>query len=161
MGPAASPTEADHLSAIEERAWRGLVRAHSCLIKQLDARLEAEHGLPLSSFEVLQRLARADEGKLRMHDVAASVLLSRSGLTRLVDRLERDGLVNRCSCENDARGAYAVITDAGRERVLAARASHRRLVHEVFTGRCSEGELEQLAELMARLVPPASDCDKT
>jgi DNA-binding MarR family transcriptional regulator len=159
MGPAASLTEHDHLSAVEERAWRGLVRAHSCLVKRLDAELEAEHGLPLSSFQVLLRLARADGGKLRMHDVAASVLLSRSGLTRLVDRLEKEGLVDRCSCENDARGAYAVITAAGRERVAAAKASHHALVREMLTARCTDEELGQLGDLLDRLLPPEACCD--
>ena len=113
MSSAASPPQPDTLSPTELRAWRGLVKAHACLVKRLDAQLEAEHGVPLSSYEVLTRLSEADGGKLRMHDIAAAVMLSRSGLTRLVDRLERDGLVGRCSCENDARGAYAVITDAG------------------------------------------------
>src|ERR1700710_2794912 len=100
MADLASPTELEQLSATEERAWRALVRAHACLVKRLDAQLEAQHGVPLTSFEVLVRLAKADSGKLRMHDIASSVLLSRSGLTRLIDRLERDGLVSRCSCEN-------------------------------------------------------------
>ena len=158
MGPAASTTEHDQRSAVEERAWRGLVRAHACLVKRLDAALESEHGLPLSSFEVLQRLARAEGGKLRMHDVAASVLLSRSGLTRLVDRLERDGLVDRCSCENDARGAYAVITEAGRERAAAAKASQRALVRELLASRCDEAELEQLADLLERFSPTDGCC---
>src|SRR3954454_9679217 len=101
MADAASQTTLDSLSPTELRAWRGLVRAHACLVKRLDAQLEAEHGLPLTSHEVLLRLDAAPDGKLRMHDIASGVMLSRSGLTRLVDRLERDGLVHRCSCEND------------------------------------------------------------
>ena len=158
MGPAASTTELDRLSPAEERAWRALVRAHACLVKRLDAQLESEHGLPLTSYEVLLRLCAADGGKMRMHDIASSVLLSRSGLTRLVDRLERDGLVDRCSCENDARGAYAVITDAGRERAAAAKASQRALVRELLASRCSEGELEQLADLLERFSPTDGCC---
>lgn len=161
MADLASPTELEQLSATEERAWRALVRAHACLVKRLDAQLEAEHGLPLTSYEVLVRLTKADGGKMRMHDIASSVLLSRSGLTRLVDRLERDGLVDRCSCENDARGAYAVITDAGRGKVSAARASHLEGIHALFVAHYTEAELELLGPLLERLLPPGGCCPKT
>src|SRR3954447_25643396 len=138
MADASSQIILDSLSPTELRAWRGLVRAHTCLIKRLDAQLEAEHGLAITSFEVLTRLGEAPGGKLRMHDIAASVMLSRSGLTRLVDRLERDGLVHRCSCENDARGAYAVITGEGRARCASARATHLAGVRELFLAHFSE-----------------------
>src|SRR5436305_10604378 len=142
MSSAASPTEQDTLSPTDLRAWRGLVRAHACLVKRLDAQLEAEHGVPLSSYEVLNRLSGADGGKLRMHDIAASVLLSRSGLTRLVDRLERDGLVERCSCEHDARGAYAVLTDGGRARLAEAKVTHRARPRSLLADLYSEAALE-------------------
>jgi len=158
MADLASPTDLEQLSATEERAWRALVRAHACLVKRLDAQLEAEYGLPLTSYEVLLRLTAADDGKLRMHDIASSVLLSRSGLTRLIDRLERDGLVHRCSCENDARGAYAVITDGGREKVAAARASHLAGVRSLFVAHYSEAELELLGPLLERLLPSDGCC---
>jgi DNA-binding MarR family transcriptional regulator len=161
MSAAASPTEPDTLSPTALRAWRGLVRSHACLVKRLDAQLEAEHGLPLSSYEVLSRLAEAEECKLRMHDIAASVMLSRSGLTRLVDRLERDGLVSRCSCENDARGAYAVITEAGRERLAEARATHRAGIRDLFAAHYAEAELEQLGALLERLLPAGGCCSQT
>jgi DNA-binding MarR family transcriptional regulator len=160
MSSAASPTQQDTLSPTEQRAWRGLVRAHACLVKRLDAQLEAEHGVPLSSYEVLNRLADTEGGKLRMHDIAASAMLSRSGLTRLVDRLERDGLVSRCSCENDARGAYAVITDAGRERLAQAKVTHRAGIRELFVAHYSEAELELLAPLLERLLPADGCCSQ-
>jgi DNA-binding MarR family transcriptional regulator len=158
MAPAASQTELDSLTATEQRAWRALVRAHACLVKRLDAQLEAEHGLPLTSYEVLLRLTSADGGKMRMHDIATSVLLSRSGLTRLVDRLERDGLVRRCSCENDARGAYAVITADGRTRCAGARVTHLAGVRAMFVAHYSEAELELLGPLLERLLPADGCC---
>ncbi|MFL5843717.1 MAG: MarR family winged helix-turn-helix transcriptional regulator [Solirubrobacteraceae bacterium] len=158
MADLASPTELEQLSAVEERAWRALVKAHACLVKRLDAQLEAAHGLPLTSYEVLVRLSKSEGGKLRMHDIASSVLLSRSGLTRLIDRLERDGLVNRCSCENDARGAYAVITDTGRERVAEARATNLDGVRSLFVAHYSEAELELLGPLLERLLPSDGCC---
>ena len=161
MGPAAASTELEHLTAAEERAWRGLVRAHACLVKRLDAQLEADHGLPLTSHEVLLRLAGTPQGKMRMHDIASSVLLSRSGLTRLVDRLERDGLVHRCSCENDARGAYAVITEEGRAKLAAAGASHMAAVRRLFLSHYTEDELEQLGSLLGRLLPAEGCCAQT
>jgi DNA-binding MarR family transcriptional regulator len=161
MASAASPTELETLTAVEERAWRSLVRAHACLVKRLDAQLEAEHGLPLTSHEVLLRLSETPGGKMRMHDIASSVLLSRSGLTRLVDRLERDGLVDRCSCENDARGAYAVITDAGRAKLAEAGASHRAAVRSLFLAHYTEAELEQLGMLLGRLLPADGCCAET
>ena len=158
MADLASPTDLEQLSATEERAWRALVRAHACLVKRLDAQLEAEHGLPLTSYEVLLRLSKSDDGKMRMHDIASSVLLSRSGLTRLVDRLERDGLVDRCSCENDARGAYAVITADGRQKVAAARAAHLTGVRQLFVAHYSEEELALLGPLLERLLPGDGCC---
>src|ERR1700758_1479042 len=85
----------------ELRAWRGMLRVHASLTKALDAQLEAAHGLPLSSYEVLMYLADAPEEKMRMSELANSVILSRSGLTRLVDRLEREGLLERQSCPSD------------------------------------------------------------
>ena len=157
MASAASQTDLE-LSAVEERAWRSLVRAHACLVKRIDVQLEAEHGVSLTSHEVLLRLEAAPEGKLRMHDIASGVMLSRSGLTRLVDRLERDGLVHRCSCENDARGAYAVITDDGRAKVSEARASHLAAVRELFLNRFSEDELAALGDLLGRLAGSDACC---
>ena len=91
----------------------GFLRVHAALERDLDAELIAAHGLPLSSYEVLLTVADAPEERMRMSEIADSVLLSRSGVTRLVDRLERDGLVERVPCEDDARGQYAVLTRAG------------------------------------------------
>src|SRR5471030_1834500 len=87
--------EQDALSLGELRAWRGLLRAHACLAKRLDAELEHAHRLPMTSYEVLHHLEEATEGRMRMCDLADQAQLSRSGLTRLVDRLEREGLLER------------------------------------------------------------------
>jgi DNA-binding MarR family transcriptional regulator len=143
--------ESDGLSEAELRAWRGLLRAHASLAKRLESRLEREHGLQLSSYEVLQHLIDAPGGRMRMCDLAEQAQLSRSGLTRLVDRLERDELLGRCSCEHDARGAYACLTDRGRERLDAARGTHRAVVREHFLSHFSEGELETLGKMWERV----------
>ena len=133
------------------RAWRGLLRAHACLVKRLDAELERCHGLPMSSFEVLHHLASADDGRMRMRELAEHAQLSRSGLTRLVDRLEREGLLNRCSCDHDARGAYACLTSAGAKRLQEARATHVALVREQFISRFSTAELAAMAKMWERI----------
>jgi len=143
--------EPDCLSESELRAWRGLLRAHASLAKRLESRLEREHGLQLSSYEVLQHLMDAPAGKMRMCDLAEQAQLSRSGLTRLVDRLERDELLGRCTCEHDARGAYACLTDRGRERLDAARGTHRAVVREHFVSHFSEPELEALGKMWDRI----------
>jgi len=148
-------TTISRLDARELRAWRGLLRVHASLSKALDARLEAEHGLPLTSYEVLLHLAETDAGKMRMCDLASSVVLSRSGLTRLVDRLERDGLLARESCASDARGAFAKLTPLGEERLAAARATQRAGVRELFLANVSDEELEVLASVWERVLPAA------
>jgi DNA-binding MarR family transcriptional regulator len=150
------PSSTGQLAPLEIRAWRGLLRVHASLSKALDAELEAEHDLPLTSYEVLMYLADAEQERMRMCDLAASVILSRSGLTRLVDRLERDGLITRESCASDARGAFARLTPAGRERLKAARATHLAGVRTMFLDHFTPDELEALAGYWERVVPGAS-----
>ena len=135
----------------ELRTWRGMLRAHAALTKQLDAELESRHGLPLTSYEVLVRVADAEDERMRMCDLASSIVLSRSGLTRLVDRLERDGLIVRESCASDARGAFARLTLQGRETLEAARTTHHAGVRKLFLGRLSADERELLADVWDRL----------
>ena len=149
------------LDETELRAWRGLLRAHATLVKRLDAELEAAHGLPLTSYEVLLHLSKSQGCKMRMCDVADSVLLSRSGLTRLVDRLERDGLVERVSCPDDARGAFARLTDAGREKLAAASATHLEGVREHFLSHFDTSELAVLAEACERVAGAPSCASET
>jgi DNA-binding MarR family transcriptional regulator len=153
---ATANTPASHaLDERELRAWRGMLRAHAALTKALDADLESVHGLPLSSYEVLMYLNDAEDGRMRMRDLAASVILSRSGLTRLVDRLEREGLIRRESCPSDARGAYAVLTPTGIGKLAAARDTHLAGVRSLFLSHFTAEELELLAGARERVLPGA------
>ena len=149
-----SPThKLEELSAVELGAWRGLLRVHSALVRDLDAELEAAHGLPLSSYDVLIHLQAAPGRRLRMAELAESVLLSRSGMTRLVDRLVRDGLIVRGTCESDGRGSFAVLTDEGEALLARARPTHLAGVRERFLSRFSDTELRTMAQLWERLLP--------
>ena len=129
---------------------------HSRLLRELDAELCAQHRLPLSSYEVLLNLSGAPERRMRMSELADSVLLSRSGLSRLCDRLERDGMVERVVASTDARGAFAVITPLGLARFWQAQLTHLAGVRERFTSRFSDSELRELAALWERVLPGAS-----
>ena len=114
----------EELTGTELGAWRGLLRVHAALVRELDAELDAAHDLPLSSYDVLIYLQAAPGRRLRMAELADSVLLSRSGVTRLVDRLEREGLIVRDTCASDGRGLYAVLTDEGEALLASARPTH-------------------------------------
>jgi DNA-binding MarR family transcriptional regulator len=149
-------TAADQLTAVELGAWRGLLRVHAALVKSLDAQLAAAHDLPLSSYEVLITLEAAPGRKLRMSELADSVLLSRSGMTRLVDRLERDRLLERDHCTADGRGCFAVLTPKGLEAVAEARRTHLSGVRERFLSQFADDELQALAGFWERVVPGAS-----
>ncbi|HSP39729.1 MAG TPA: MarR family transcriptional regulator [Frankiaceae bacterium] len=132
-------------------AWRGFLNAHSYVVRRLEAELEAEQSMPLANYDVLVQLAEAPDHALRMSELASSVLLSRSGLTRLVDRLEREGLVERRASPDDARGTLAVLTPAGLTRLREAWVTHLRGVREHMVSRFSPDELTTLAELLSRL----------
>ncbi|MGL6279135.1 MAG: MarR family winged helix-turn-helix transcriptional regulator [Gaiella sp.] len=141
------------LSAHELAAWRGFLRAHAGLVRELDHELETTHGLPLHEYEVLLLLAEADHGRLRMSELADGALLSQSGLTRLVDRLEQAGLVVRERCEQDRRGLYARITDEGSRRFAQARVTHLAGVRSRFLDRFTTDELDALAAAWERVQP--------
>jgi DNA-binding MarR family transcriptional regulator len=145
--------EQEALSPEEARAWQALMRAHACLAKRLESALEGTHRLPLTSYEVLHRLEEASGGRMRMCDLADRAQLSRSGLTRLADRLESEGLIVRCSCDHDARGSYACITESGRERLEEARATHLTVVRQQFFAHFSPEELGVLASMWERIAP--------
>ena len=143
------------LTREELGAWRGLLRVHAGMTKALDAELVRAHGLPLSSYEVLLFLADAPGGRMRMSELAESVLLSRSGLTRLADRLAGYGLIERAQCTEDARGWFAAITPKGREVFDEARKTHLDGVRRLFVGSFSQDELETLGSCLERLAPAA------
>src|SRR4051794_3614666 len=120
--PTTSPRPTgEKLSPRELDAWRGFLRVHATLIRELDDELMAAHSLPLVSYDVLVNL---EDGPMRMSDLADTVLLSRSGLTRLVDRLSAQGLIERRPCEDDGRGSLAALTPAGEARLAEARPTH-------------------------------------
>ena len=147
----------DKLTPLELGAWRELLRVHSVLTRELDEELRRSHGLPLSSYDVLVNLESAPDRQMRMSELADAVLLSRSGLTRLVERLERDGLLTRTDCPSDARGSLAVLTDAGLARLAEARKTHLRGVRERFLDRFDDAELEQLAVWWQRVLAPGHE----
>jgi DNA-binding MarR family transcriptional regulator len=134
-----------------ETAWIRLLRAHAAVTRELSARLEAAHGLTLSDFDVLVQLYNAPERSLRRVDIARAVLLTASGITRLLDGLERAGWVEKRACDADARVSYAVLTAAGVEKFEAARETHLADIEELFSSRYTPDERDQLAELLGRL----------
>jgi len=132
-------------------AFVALVKAHATATRQLSAQLVADHGLTVSDYEVLLRLARAPDRRLRRVDLAQQVLLTPSGITRLLDGLERQGWVDRASCAEDRRVVYAVLTDAGLAKLYEARTSHVAQIEEHFARHLGGEELGSLVDLLGRL----------
>jgi DNA-binding MarR family transcriptional regulator len=145
------PSQVLSRQSLGAQAFVSLIRAHASATRRLNAQLSAEHGLTLSDFEVLLRLARAPDRRMRRVDLAEEVLLTASGITRLLDGLERQGLVERASCSTDRRVVYAVITDDGLAKLRKAASSHFAQVEELFGDRYDESELTELDSLLARL----------
>jgi len=137
--------------ALPDGAWIRFLRAHAALTRELSARLEALHELTLSDFDVLVQLYYAEGQRMRRIDIARSVLLTASGITRLLDGLESSGLVAKERCDSDARVTYAVLTKAGVKKIEEARDSHLADIEELFASRFSQTERQQLAELLGRL----------
>jgi DNA-binding MarR family transcriptional regulator len=135
----------------EVQAWAKLLRAHAALTRRFSADLQSAHGLTLNDYEVLLHLAHAPERRLRRVDLAGSILLTASGITRLLEGLERAGYVDRAADENDARVTYAVLTAEGYEKLRAAAPTHVGGIRDLFGERFSCDELETLAELLTRL----------
>jgi DNA-binding MarR family transcriptional regulator len=135
----------------EMAAWHGFIRAHAVVVRKLSAELESEHGLTLPSYEVLAHLSEAPRRRLRMSELATHATLSPSGLTRLVDRLEREGLVRRERCGEDHRVVYAVLTDAGRRKLEQAWPTHLRGVRQHVVDRLEPAERTSLGRTMSKL----------
>jgi DNA-binding MarR family transcriptional regulator len=138
-------------------AWRTFLIAHARVTRLLDDELQAEHHLSLAEYDALLQLAEADGHRLRMNQLADRVLLSRSGVTRLIDRLESDGLVERITCETDARGADAVITARGLARMRAAARTHLRGIEAYFLSHVEREELAAIERSLGRVAASAED----
>ena len=136
---------------VAPHAWVALLRAHAATTRQLSALLVAEHGLTIIDFECLLRLSRAESRRMRRVDLAGELLLTASGVTRLLDGLEAAGYAERASCASDRRVTYAVLTGAGLAKLHEAAGSHVAAVQALFEERYSEEELGQLGQLLARL----------
>jgi DNA-binding MarR family transcriptional regulator len=149
-------TSFQQLSARELAAWRGFLRVHSGIVRELNTELELTHALPLAHYEVLLYLDAAPCGKLTMSELAQSVLLSQSGVTRLVDRLVQSGLVVREGCSEDRRVMYARLTDEGRDALTGARPTLIEGVRQRFLAHFDDAELDVLAGAWERVRPGAT-----
>ncbi len=142
------------LSEQELAAWQALLHAHDRVTRRLDAELREEHGISLGDYDVLVRLARAPDRRLRMTDLAQRAMLSPSSLTRVVDRLVAGALVSRDRSGADSRVVYATLTDAGRTRVRAAARTHLRGIRAHFTGLLSADQLADIAAALGVVAGP-------
>lgn len=148
------------LDAREMAAWHALIRAHARVVRRLEAELEAEHSLSLPAYEVLAHLSQAPDHRLRMSELATFAVLTPSGLTRLVDKLARDGLVERERCASDARVVYTVLTSAGMRRLKAAYPTHLRGVHEHLVDRLTPSQMDAVVEALGPIADPCPPpCD--
>jgi DNA-binding MarR family transcriptional regulator len=141
-------------------AFVRLVRASVAVTRDLSAQLNADHGLSINEYEALLQLARAPDSRMRRVDLAEGLLLTASGVTRLLDGLEGDGLVGRDVCQADRRVSYAVLTEAGRDKLREASKSHTRQIRELLGAHYADDELAQLVELLGRL-PDGDATDET
>jgi len=139
------------LSANAVSAWVAFLRGHAALTRSLNAELVADHGLTINDYEVLLRLSRAPERRLKRIELAQSVVLTPSGITRLLDGLEAAGWVEKAACESDARVTYAVLTGSGEVKLREAADSHLADIDRLFAQHFDEGELETLTELLGRV----------
>jgi DNA-binding MarR family transcriptional regulator len=135
-------------------AWRSFLIAHARVTRRLDEELQTAHGLSLAEYDALLQIAHAPGRRVRMNVLAERVVLSRSGITRLVDRLEAAGSVERMACSTDARGQEAVLTPIGLERLRTAATTHLEGVRRYFLGRLDTAELAGLEDSLARVAGP-------
>jgi DNA-binding MarR family transcriptional regulator len=141
-------------------AWRSYLQSHASIVRVLDAELAAEHGITTRDYEVLLYLAQTPERRLPMSALAESTMLTRSGITRLVDGLVAGGLVERVACPNDARVSYAQLTGTGYDKLRQAGCSHVTSIRRLFLEHFTPEEVEQLASLLSRLpgAHPGGEC---
>jgi DNA-binding MarR family transcriptional regulator len=147
------------LRGIELEAWINFLRAHAAVTRQFNAELLSTHGLTINDFDVLAQLSRAPEQALKRVDLAESVLLTPSGITRLLKGLEDAGYVSNRPCQEDARVTYAVLTTKGGRKLEQARKTHVASVRALFSERFEHDELETLASLLERLPQRETPCD--
>ena len=145
---------ATRLSETELRAWQAFLHTHHEVVRRLDADLQEAHGITFGEYDVLLRLARAPGHALRMGDLAERVLLSASGITRLVERMITKGLVEREVDPSDRRAALATLTDAGLQLVRLAARTHVRGIRQRFSGRLSDLQLRAVASALEAIVGP-------
>jgi DNA-binding MarR family transcriptional regulator len=139
------------LEGAELEAWRNYLQSHASIVRALDAELLAAHGMTTRDYEVLLYLSQAPDRRLPMSALAESTMLTRSGITRLVDGLVAAGLIERKSCPDDARVSYALLTDAGYQKLRDAGCTHVASIRRQFLEHYTPEEIEQLAELLSRL----------
>jgi DNA-binding MarR family transcriptional regulator len=144
----------NRLTDAELRAWQALLHAHHDLVRYLDEELRDEHNVTFAEYDVLLRLGRSSRGALRMSDIADRVMLSPSGITRLIDRLIAKGLVRREVDDDDARATLAMLTEEGTRRLRLAAKTHLRGIRQHFTGRLSERQLLQIANALEVITGP-------
>ena len=147
------------LRGIELEAWINFLRAHAAVTRQFNAELLATHGLTINDFDVLAQLSRAPEQALKRVDLAERVLLTPSGITRLLKGLEEADYVSNRPCAEDARVTYAVLTPKGKRKLEQARKTHVASVRALFSERFEKDELETLASLLERLPQRDVPCD--
>lgn len=136
---------------VELDAFARLMRAHTVLRRELEAEVLTPRGLTINDFEALLHLARANENRLRRVDLASRLMLSASGVTRLLDGLEAAGLVENVSCADDARVTWSRLTEAGAGTIECVGVEHTRVLRAFFRDALSEDEVDQISELLGRL----------
>jgi DNA-binding MarR family transcriptional regulator len=155
-----SITTQERLEGAALDAWRSYLQSHASIVRELDADLVAEHGMTTRDYEVLLYLAQAPDRKLPMSALAERTMLTRSGITRLIDGLVEAGWIERVACAKDARVSYAALTDAGYEKLRRAGSAHIASVRRLFLAHFSSEEIAQLALLLSRLpgAPGGGEC---
>lgn len=144
-----SPTTGEAPPAV--RAWTRLLRAHATTTRQLNAQLHAEHGLTINDYEALHVLAQADGRRLKRVDLARRLVLTPSGITRLLEGLERAGFVERTTCPDDRRVAYAQLTDSGADKLTDASCSHVQAIRALFEDHFSPAEIDRLVDMLSKV----------